>query len=145
MPATQDFLNNVKIYIDRIDGNSLWLIDFKNEIATTWGLTSFVQQDFDVISTPTKARYEDFLELLKREETPLFSSWMRMAPTPVTLSSGEITQRLSIATPILASLVQAEWYANRILPSGNTTPTPRDTLVAIALELTDTLLTEVQK
>ena len=140
MPCTQDFLNNAKVYINHLDGNCLWLVDFKNEIATTWGLFSFVEQDFDTIATPTKERYEDFLELLKRE-TPLVSSWMRTAPTPVALSSAAIMQRLAVATPILASLAQADYS----ISGCNGNPVPHDVLVSISLKLTDTLLTEVQK
>jgi hypothetical protein len=152
MSCTQDFLNNAKVYINNVYGSSVWLIDFKNEIATSWSLHSFIAQDFYEISVPTKEKYEDFLDLLRRE-TPLVQSFsvppaptpppatfLKLPPIPPTLSSGAILQRLSIATPILAALAQADWSL-RLLGDA----TPRDTLVAKALELTDTLLTEVQK
>lgn len=143
MSCNQNFLENAKIFINSIDGSNLWLVDTKAKLASRWGLSSFIEQDFSTLETPSDVLYQDFIRLMTKECPSLVSTpYVATEVQKVTfVNQVAIQQRLSNALPLLASLIEGDAILKAVGQRGDA---PED-LVKRALRYVDILSTEVQK
>ncbi len=144
MSCNQDFLDKAKIFIDGTNSRTVWLFDPKAKLATCCELSSFALGDFGKVEDPSSELYQNFMRLLTKEfPTSIANPYVVSSKVQEVrfVNQVAIQQRLSIATPLLAALIEAD----AILQSVSLPANEPETLVKGALYYVDLLYAEVQK
>lgn len=160
---SREFLANAKMFSNGIDSDLVWLVDCNKKTAVICNMEMFLAQNFTNHEEPTAEKYAGFIKLIRREidlSEPQFMAAANQAAIQTT-----IHQLLSVATPLLAALIEVNEekrgcnsysiklsiakVVSHLLKKGCTTSSesavPRDELVKLALAYAENLIIATNK